>query len=64
MSTITLSRRLTIIERAVNPARRDTVQARICVIRAGESHEEALGRHRLEYGRAPVVMVSEKRVEP
>lgn len=61
MSANALHRRLSAIERAVNPPKRDTFQARICVRKTDESHEDAIGRHRAEYGRAPVVMVPEKR---
>lgn len=61
MSTAALHHRLKRIERAVNPLKRESVQARICVTRAGESREDAIGRHRLEWGRVPVVMVPEKR---
>lgn len=61
MSASALHRRLKLIERAVNPPKRDTLRARVCVTRADESREHAIGRHRLEWGRAPVVMVPEKR---
>lgn len=64
MSTSALTRRLLFVERIINPAKRESFEARICIANTDESSEDAISRHRLEYGRTPVVVIQAKKLVP